>query len=86
MSAWIRLPYMLKTKQAYQAMHLLAEYHIPTRTLPDEFNGNGGSKRLLSMDSDVMWPLYVRRKHLTQAIAILAEEQLLPMQANPSTQ
>lgn len=82
MSAWIKLPYVLKTKQIYQAINLLAEHHIHARTLPDEFNGNGGSQRLLLLDSDIMWPLYVRQKHLAHAISILAEEQLFPHDSN----
>ena len=80
MSAWIQLHHVLKTEQVYQAMHLLAEYHIRLRTLPDEFNGKAGCERLLSMDSEIMWPLYVKRKHLTQAIAILTEAQIFPIQ------
>lgn len=79
MSAWIRLHHVLKTEQVYQAINLLAEYHIPVRTLPDEFNGKSGNERLLTMDRDVMWPLYVKRKHMSQAITILAEEQLFPV-------
>ena len=86
MSAWIRLHHVLKTKQVYQAINLLAEYHIPLRTLPDEFNSKEGLKRLLSMDSDTVWPLYVKRKHLAQAIAILTEEQLFPKQSDFHTQ
>lgn len=82
MTAWIRLHHVLKTEQAYQAINLLNEYHIHIRTLPDEFNGEGGSERLLSMDSDIMWPLYVKRKHLAQAISILTEEQLFPIQGD----
>lgn len=82
MSAWIRLPLVLKTEQVYQAINLLEEYHIHLRTLPDEFNGTGGSERLLSMDSDIMWPLYVKRKHLAQAIAILSEAHLFPIQSD----
>ena len=81
MSAWIRLHHVLKTEQVYQAIHLLEEYHIPLKTLPDEFNGRQGHERLLSMDADAMWPLYVQKKHLTQAIAILTEEQLFPIQS-----
>lgn len=82
MSVWICLHYVLKTNQLYQAMNLLKEYHITLRTLPDEFNGIRGSERLMSMDADIMWPLYVKRNQLTQAISILSEAHLIPIQHN----
>ena len=82
MSAWIRLQHTLKTEQVYQAINLLNTYHIHLRTQPDEFNGKGGCARLLSMDPEIMWPLYVKRKHLSKAIRILTEEQLFPTQSN----
>lgn len=79
MSVWIKLQHALKTEQTYRAINLLEEYHIQVRTLPDEFNGKVGNARLLSMDSDVIWPLYVKRKQMAQAIAILTAEQLFPI-------
>ena len=82
MSAWIRLHHVLKTEQAYQALNLLEGYHIQARTLPDEFNGKTVRERIMSLDSDVTWPLYVKRCQLAQAIAILTEEQLIPTHSN----
>ena len=82
MSAWIRLHHLWRTEQVYQAINLLAEYHICVKTKPDEFSGKVGSERLLTMDSDILWPLYVKRKHLAQTIAILTEEHLIPFQGN----
>ena len=78
MSIWIRLHHVMKTEQLYQAINLLDEYHICLRTLPDEFNGREGRERLLSMDADIRWPLYVKRKHLEKTIIILTDEHLLP--------
>lgn len=83
MSAWVRLHHVLKTNQLYQAINLLDEYRIRARTLPDEFNGKGGNVRLLSMDFEVMWPLFVKRKQLAQAIKILTAEHLFPIQDDP---
>ena len=74
---WIRLPRFWKTEQAYQVMNLLKEYHISARTLPDEYNGPNGISRMLTIDRNILWPVFIREKHLEQAIAILAEEQLL---------
>ena len=74
---WIRLPRFWKTEQAYQVMNLLKEYHISARTIPDEFNGSHGNRRMLTMDKNMLWPVYIRAKRLEQAIAVLTEERLL---------
>ena len=74
---WISLPRFWKTEQAYQVMNLLEQYHISARTMPDEFNGSLGNRRMLTMDRNTLWPVYIRAKYFEKAIAILAEEQLL---------
>lgn len=66
-----------KTEQAYQVMHLLREYRISARTVPDEFSGSNGRRRMLSMNREILWPVYVRAKQLERAIAILTDEKLL---------
>ena len=66
-----------KTEQAYRVMILLKEYHIGTKTIPDEFSGAFGNSRMLLRDPEIMWPVYVRARNFERAVAILTEEQLL---------
>lgn len=66
-----------KTEQAYQVMNLLKEYHIGAKTLPDEFNGAYGNTWMLSLDPEIMWPVYVRARKFERAVAILTEEGLI---------
>lgn len=63
-----------KTEQAYRVMSLLKEYHIGAKTIPDEYCGNS---RMLLLDPEIMWPVYVRARNFERAAAILTEEQLL---------
>lgn len=76
-SRWVRLPKVWKTTEAYQAMNLLRTLNIRAKTTPDEFNGSYGNKRMVFMDGEIFWPIYVRKKQLDRAIAILTEEKLL---------
>ena len=66
-----------KTEQAYQVMNLLKEYHIGAKTIPDEFSGAFGSSRMLLLDPEIMWLVYVRKRNFERAAAILTEGQLL---------
>lgn len=66
-----------KTEQAYRVMSLLKEYHIGAKTIPDEFSGAFGNSRMLLLDPEIMWPVYVRARNFERAAAILTEEQLL---------
>ena len=75
-SKWIRLPPAWETAQAYQAIHLLKDNHINARTLPDEFNGTVGNERMLNMNSNAMWPIYVKARQAELATMILSAEGL----------
>lgn len=73
---WIQLPHVWKTAQAYQIMNLLKANRIYARTLPDEFNGAVGNERMMKMDSEVLWPIFVKARNAEQAIKVLSEEAL----------
>ena len=73
---WIQLPHVWKTAQAYQIMNLLKANRIYARTLPDEFNGAVGNERMMKMDSEVLWPIFVKARNAEQAIKVLSEEVL----------
>ena len=57
-------------------VHLLKDNRINTRTLPDEFNGTVGNERMMNMNSDTMWPIFVKARNVERAINVLSEEGL----------
>ena len=73
---WIKLPPAWNTAQAYQAINLLKDNRINTRTLPDEFNGTVGNERMMNMNSDAMWAIFVKARNVERAINVLSEEGL----------
>ena len=73
---WIQLPHVWKTAQAYQIMNLLKANRIYARTLPDEFSGTIGNQRMMNMDSEVLWPIFVKARQAELAIVILTKESL----------
>lgn len=75
---WTRLCRVWNTDEAYQVLNLLREEHIQAKTVPDEFNGPCGNRRLLSMDSEQWWPVYVKARHAKRTIALLRKEGLYP--------
>lgn len=74
---WSQLPRSWKTEDAYQVFNLLKEYRITARTKPDEFSAPTGDWKMLFMDSETVWPVFVKTRQLEQAISILTEERLL---------
>ena len=73
---WIKLPPAWNTAQAYQAINLLKDNRVNARTLPDEFNGTVGNKRMMNMNSDAMWSIFVKARNVERAIKVLSEEGL----------
>lgn len=74
---WKKLPRSWKTDQAYRVINLMKEYRINARTKPDEFSGPTGDWRLLFMDSEIVWPIFVKTRQFEQAVSILTKEKLL---------
>ena len=73
---WGQLPRTWKTPQAYQIINMLKANRIYVRTLPDEFSGAIGKQRMMNLDSETMWPIFVKARQAELAIMILSKENL----------
>ena len=73
---WIKLSPAWNTAQAYQAINLLKDNRINARTLPDGFNGTVENERMMNMNSDAMWSIFVKARNVERAIKVLSEEGL----------
>jgi len=75
---WVRLRRVWKTEEAYQVLNLLRGERIRARTIPDEFNGDLGNRRMMFTDPERLWAVFVRANQAEQAVTLLRDERLLP--------